>query len=142
MEEHYKHVLIATELSENSYKMLEKAFSVLKLLNGNVSVLHVVESDPVADHIYVDQDEYKRDVVTKARQSYKTLCEQHELPELKLHIKIDSPKTHAILDFANSRDCDLIIVGSHERHGIEKILSPTADVVVRISSCDVFVIRY
>jgi len=43
--------------------------------------------------------------------------------------------------FANDNNVDLIIVGSHGRHGISLILGSTATGVLHGSQCDVLAVR-
>jgi len=48
---------------------------------------------------------------------------------------------HGILRFAREQDIDLIVVGSHGRHGIDVLLGSTANAVLHRAHCDVLAVR-
>ena len=51
-----------------------------------------------------------------------------------------SPKTE-IVRVANENKVDLIIVGSHGRHGLALLLGSTANGVLHHATCDVLAVR-
>ena len=51
-----------------------------------------------------------------------------------------SPKTE-IVRVANEHKVDLIIVGSHGRHGLALLLGSTANGVLHHATCDVLAVR-
>jgi universal stress protein A len=46
-----------------------------------------------------------------------------------------------ILDQAKEVDADLIIAGSHARHGLERLLGSTAHRILNLADCDVLLVR-
>lgn len=48
---------------------------------------------------------------------------------------------HEIRNLAESSDADLIVIGSHGRHGLGLILGSTANGVLHGAPCDVYVVR-
>ena len=46
-----------------------------------------------------------------------------------------------ILDEAKETNADLIIAGSHARHGLERLLGSTAHKILNLSECDVLLVR-
>ncbi|MFT7654112.1 MAG: universal stress protein A, partial [Candidatus Azotimanducaceae bacterium] len=51
-----------------------------------------------------------------------------------------SPET-SITSYASKHECDLIVVGAHDRHGLEYFLGTTASAVLYRADCDVIGIR-
>ena len=141
MNAHYKHILIATDLLPNSIKMIKKAQRLSETLGDKISLLYVIERDLASEHIYVDQDEYESDVVNEAKHKFSELGNAIQIPETDQLVIIDSPKS-AIVKTAENLHCDLIIVGSHDRHGLQKLIGSTANAVLHHARCDVFVVRY
>ena len=49
---------------------------------------------------------------------------------------------HVVARVARERDCDLIVIGSHGRTGLERILmGSTAEHIVRLAPCPVLVVK-
>ncbi|WP_163009288.1 universal stress protein, partial [Pseudomonas viridiflava] len=46
-----------------------------------------------------------------------------------------------IHQLASKRDCDLIVIGSHGRHGLALLLGSTANDVLHGAPCDVLAVR-
>ena len=55
-------------------------------------------------------------------------------------VVIGSPKTE-ILALAEDNNADLIVVGSHGRHGLGLLLGSTASSVLHHAKCDVMAVR-
>jgi len=55
-------------------------------------------------------------------------------------IEVGSPK-NVILDTADRLKVDLIVVGSHGRHGLQLLLGSTANAVLHNANCDVLAVR-
>ncbi len=49
--------------------------------------------------------------------------------------------THAIVEYAKEQDINLIVVGSHGKHGIDVLLGSTANGVMHRAPCDVLAVR-
>jgi nucleotide-binding universal stress UspA family protein len=143
----YKHILIATDGSELAGKALTCGITLAKLLNAKVTVITASEpwttmasaeaafAFPVeeyekagaehAAHILADAG--------KAAQAQGVACET-------VHVN-DFP-AEAIIDTAKSRKCDLIVMASHGRRGIARVLlGSQATRVVTLSSVPVLICR-
>jgi universal stress protein A len=62
------------------------------------------------------------------------------VPEDRRLIELGSPKTE-IVRIAQERGADLIVVGSHGRHGVKLLLGSTATSVIHHARCDVLAVR-
>jgi len=70
---------------------------------------------------------------------------QIQIPEPAVPVEYllseDDPVT-AILRTAAERDCDLIVIGSHGRHGLGRLFgASTAEQVIRGATCPVLVVK-
>lgn len=83
----------------------------------------------------------------KTREADDTLAKWVErLPEqgasIELHAVEASNVAQAIVDFAASVDADVVLVGTHGRSGMSRVLlGSVAEAVVRAAGCSVFVVR-
>lgn len=147
----YKHILIATDGSELAHRGLEQGLELAKPLNAKVTVLTVSEplrremasaarmggiDDPVARY---DQ---QIDALMKERFEFiKGRSAEHEMDVDLVH-EIDSSPAEAILRLARIKGCDLIVMASHGRRGLGRLLlgSQTAE-VTHSSTVPVLVVR-
>ncbi len=147
----YKHVLIATDGSELARKGLDHGLALAKQLDAKVTVLTVTESlrpEVVraarlagVDNAATRYDQQIDDIMKERF----ALIEQHAGKfEIKVELthEIDDAPAEAIVRFAKLRDCDLIVMSSHGRRGVQKMLlgSQTSEVLVK-TSIPVLVIR-
>lgn len=134
-----KRILFPTDFSECA----ERAYAHAALLSvQNGAELHVLNvtpedlepaNDPMAHLGLVSEDEgtaYNR--VTGA------------LPVTVVQSQMKAPSiTGGILDYAKTHDIDLIVMGTHGRHGIDHLMmGSVAEDVVRNASCAVLTVRY
>ncbi|MDO9430458.1 MAG: universal stress protein [Phenylobacterium sp.] len=149
----YKHILISTDGSEVAQKGLDHGLALAKAIGAQVSIITVTESFPVyasagagvgagwvpiemADYDKV-QDEFANRVFAAAKQA----AEQHGIAVETVHIRNAQP-AEAIIETAKARGCDLIVMASHGRRGLGRLLlgSQTSEVVTR-SPLPVLVVR-
>jgi nucleotide-binding universal stress UspA family protein len=147
----YKHILIATDGSDLARKGLEHGLGLAKLLNAKVSVLAVSEplrpeAARAAQLAGIDNPttryDQQIDNLMKDRFAYIGQRAQEHGVTVDLAHEIDISPAEAIVRFAKLRECDIIVMSSHGRRGIQKILlgSQTSEVLVK-TAIPVLVIR-
>ncbi len=147
----YKHILIATDGSELARRGLEQGLRLAKQINAEVTVLTVSEplrpemaraarmggvDDPV---IRYDQ---QIDAQMKERFEFiESRSAEHDIAVDLVH-EIDTSPAEAIVRLAKLKGCDMIVMASHGRRGIGRLLlgSQTAEVVQQ-STIPVLVVR-
>ena len=67
-------------------------------------------------------------------------AEKIQVPKERQHIEYGSVKNN-VLSHAKSINADLIVVGSHGRHGLARLLGSSANAIVNGAECDVLLIR-
>jgi nucleotide-binding universal stress UspA family protein len=139
----YANILLSTDGSDVARKGLEQGIALAKALNAKVTVLTVTEPFPVdygsgqAVGWIASQEEFDRfDAACKERadkvlDEARATAEQIGISAKLLHIPNAHPAT-AIIETAKSGGCDLIVMGSHGRRGLRKLLlgSQTSEVLV------------
>lgn len=149
----YKHILISTDGSEVAQKGVDHGMALAKAVGAKAVVITVTEAFPVfasagagvgagwvpiemADYDKI-QGEYADRVLASAKQT----ADQNGVAAETLHIRNASP-AEAIIDTAKARGCDLIVMASHGRRGLGRLLlgSQTSEVVTR-SPLPVLVVR-
>jgi nucleotide-binding universal stress UspA family protein len=149
----YANILSSTDGSDVARKGLEHAIALAKALNAKVTVIMVTEPFPVAyggGHAggwIPSPEEFDRfDAACKERagkvlDEARAMAAQIGVSAELLHVPNAHPAT-AIIEAAKSRGCDLIVMASHGRRGLRKLLlgSQTSEVLVD-GSVPVLVVR-
>jgi nucleotide-binding universal stress UspA family protein len=144
----YRHILIATDGSELAQKAVRQGLELAKHLGATVAAVTVTEPWPVAmvDGVVVSSpiEEYEKAMAQDAR---KTLAAVDELAG-KLGIACatvhlaDRYPAEGIVEEAKARGCDLIVMASHGRRGIAKlVLGSQATRVLTLSTVPVLVCK-
>lgn len=139
----YSKVLIAVDLDPSSQKLLiQKALSLKESCPCDLYLVHSVEqiSSYGAAYGVAAGAEIEDTLLDSAKNAMRKLAEQLNLPSDRVIIKVGPPKA-IILEEAERLKVDLIIVGSHGRHGIRLLLGSTANAVLHGATCDVLAVR-
>ena len=139
----YQNILLAVELiPQNDNHIIQKASLLAKAFDAKLVLLHVVErisSYGAAYGIAVGADIEQMLLDTTKKKMVK-LGKKLDVAEDAQIIKI-GPAGPVILEEAHHNKSDLIIVGSHGRHGIRLLLGSTANTVLHGAKCDVLAVR-
>lgn len=147
----YKHILVATDGSELARKGLEHGLALAKKLDAKVTILSV--SEPMRpEAARAAQMAGIENVATRYDQQLDSLMKErfafiegrakdHDIA-VELTHEIDISPAEAIVRVAKLSGCDLIVMSSHGRRGIQKMLlgSQTSEVLVK-TPVPVLVIR-
>jgi len=140
----YQHILLATDLSEKeSSQILTKALEIARLHNAKLTLLYVVEYTgsmytgeiPLPEDLDLDQH-----LAEEAHRKMNKIIQAQGLKNVESRVEIGIPKRE-IVRVAEELGVDLIVLGSHGRHGLQLILGSTANGVLHLATCDVLAIR-
>lgn len=140
----YNHILLAADFSEHGEAVARKAKMLVEKYQARLSILHVVDNLPISDASYgpiipfdVDLTE---ELMNAGKQRLAKLGEELGVPAEQQFLEIGSPKIE-IVRLAEENSVDLIVVGSHGRHGLALLLGSTANGVLHYAKCDVLAVR-
>ena len=140
----YKHVLLATDLSEETNVLAETAASVAKHSGAKLSIVHVMEHVPVvygSGEFSIPLDMNLEDQLSKnARRVLTVIANRVGVADEDLYIAHGSLKKE-IIELASQLEADLIVVGSHRHSGIEFLLGATANAILHTGKCDILAVR-
>jgi nucleotide-binding universal stress UspA family protein len=143
----YKHILIATDGSELAGKAVTTGLSLGKQLNAKITAVTATEpftalmagepalAFPVEDYDKANAESAKRilDAVSEEAKKAGVACET-------VHA-VNFP-AEAIIDTAKGKGCDLIVMSSHGRRGLARVLlGSQATRVVTLSTIPVLICR-
>ncbi|MCA9811849.1 MAG: universal stress protein [Nitrosarchaeum sp.] len=142
----FSNILVPFDLSNQSVRAFKVALDVAKKYNAKITILTCLEGD-AWHHKFYDS---RADNELIKKQKKVTLTHIAKLENLAskadLVVKSQILKTTStvrdIVTFARSRKVDLIIMGSHGRTGMDKLLlGSIANGVTQKSSCPVLVVK-
>ncbi|MFE8069641.1 universal stress protein [Marinobacteraceae bacterium S3BR75-40.1] len=138
----YSKVLAAIDLTEEAPQVLDKAYRIAADHKADLYVIHVVEPVGYAygGDIPMDLTELQEQLDKTARKQIGEYGEQYGIPEDRQIVTVGRPETE-IHRTAKEKEHDLVIVGSHGRHGIQLLLGSTANGVLHGAECDVLAVR-
>lgn len=143
----FKHLLVPIDGSPTSELAVGKAIGLAKAFDAEVTAIYVIDPYPFtgvgADFAY-GQGQYLTAAKSAATDALANARKQLEQAGVKLHTATVESHTvwRGILEAAESGGADLIVIGSHGRSGIEKlVLGSVAQKVVSHSSLPVLLVR-
>lgn len=136
----YKHLLVATDLSQENEMIIERGLALAKSFNAKISFLHVIEPLPGYGYAYVGIADIEAELQAEAKKSMENLAEKHSVPIECCHIKV-GPMKLELADLVKKEQVDCLVVGSHGRHGVSELLGSTAHTAVHSAPCDVITVR-
>lgn len=137
----YNHILITTDGSDLAQRGVDQGLSLAKALGSKVTIITATERFPIQGATtsggwigspvdYERYDEGQKDFANDILSAVKAEAGKLGITANTIHVPNEHPAT-AILEAAASADCDLIVMASHGRRGIRKMLlgSQTAEVL-------------
>ncbi|KAA0014112.1 universal stress protein [Billgrantia pellis] len=141
MSNEYRHILVAVDLTKDSHKILERALQIAERNQAMLSIMHTLEPLGFAygGDIPMDLTSIQDQLDEHAKQRLAEIADPHVAKENQ-HVVVGMPDTE-IHRFAGENDVDLIVVGSHGRHGFALLLGSTSTGVLHGAQCDVLAVR-
>lgn len=138
----YQSVLLAIDVIEESRGVLEKAAQTLAP-DGTLIVFHCIEPIPYPDYYTGNLlEEIQTQAIDDANRALHDLIGLCDIDAARCKVEVQVARaSHAITRAAEKNNCDLIVVGSHGRHGLRLILGSTANAVLHHAECDVLAVR-
>ncbi len=139
----YKKIVLAVELSdEGDEELIKQAKEMADQFSADLYLVHAMEhmSSYGAAYGVAAGAEIEDLMMDNARAEMARIAHLLHIPEEHQILK-SGPAKFIILEEAEKINADLIMVGSHGRHGIRLLLGSTANAVLHGANCDVLAVR-
>ena len=137
----YKRVLFATDFDEVGVLAAHKAKKIADENGADLILVHVVEPIPAYAYPgFAGFAEVEMSIREQAEKELDELVEKLGVDVKHRFIEFGSTKNE-ILRVAAERDIDLIVTGSHGKHGLSLLLGSTANSILHHAQCDVLIVR-
>ncbi|HEY1326641.1 MAG TPA: universal stress protein [Casimicrobiaceae bacterium] len=144
----YHRILVPVDGSAASQRGVEEALRLAQALDARVSMLHVLDSAPIV--AAPDMAAYVPQVIDDLRLAGQQIAEQAKARADAAGVGSDviladaggRPVFEAIIEQAQRVDADLLVMGTHGRRGIARVLMGSdAEGVVRNARVPVMLVR-
>jgi nucleotide-binding universal stress UspA family protein len=143
-------ILVATDFSTPSEAATTYAFQLARSLGARVTMLHVVpESDvevmvALRGHLQspISREALIQTLYTEAEKRLATLVDNAKAQDLvQERLIVTGQPASEIVSWAIAKNAQIILVGTHGRSGLERVLlGSVAEHVLRLASCAVLVV--
>jgi nucleotide-binding universal stress UspA family protein len=137
-----KKILIAHDGSKSSDKALKRGLEIAERFDSTVTVITVIPSLYLTELMEVDREKILQALSADAREMMaKIKAGPKKIRSLKTVIRQGSPADE-ILKAAEKMKADIIVTGSHGRHGAQKfLLGSVTSKVIDHAACNVLVVK-
>ncbi len=139
----YQHILIAVDLTEECHPVVVRALELATSSAAKASLVHIIEPMAMAfgGDVPMDLSLLQQQQFDQARERLQSFAGRYpQLVSEQRHLVYGQPRQE-IHRLATELDCDLVVVGSHGRHGLALLLGSTANDVLHGAPCDVLAVR-
>ena len=136
-----RHILVPTDFSETCELALAAAVELARTFRAHLTLLHVWS---VPNMGYAEGLNWPLGAMEKAAQ---VALEEEQARTRTMHVETDSvlqigAAWEQIIEVTNARGIDLVVMGTHGRRGVARVLlGSVAERVVRLSPVPVLTIR-
>ena len=136
-----KKILIAHDGSKSSEKALKKAFQISETFRSSLTVLSVIPELYLTELMEMDRARILDTMAKETREMMEKIkTKSKRVKSLRTSIKQGDP-AEEILKTAEKMKADVIITGTHGRHGAQRfLLGSVSSKIVDHAECDVLVV--
>ena len=135
-------IVAPIDLEEQTEKVVEYAAYMAQRLSANLTLLHVVELlRPIGDMVLgsTTVEDYNKNRLAYAKEKVEKILADY--PECK-GVVVTGEIVDEIIEFAEQKGANLVIIGTHGSKGLEKLLlGSVAERVVKYSHCPTLVMN-
>jgi len=138
----YQNILVAIDLNEDADKVIQKAYQLGLQSGAKLTLIHVTEplSYAYGGDIPMDLSAIQTQLHEHAEQRMSDFVKQKNLGDVDQLLMSGHIETE-VHRVAIELSADLIVVGSHGRHGLALLLGSTSNGILHGATCDVLAVR-
>ena len=138
----YRRILLAVDLTEECRRVARRAQALADAYEAELHVIHVIEplSFAYGGDIPMDLSTVQDQIHEQAQSHLADFAADFGIAATRRHLVFGRPESE-IHRIAEAECMNLIVVGSHGRHGLALLLGSTANGVLHGACCDVLAVR-
>ena len=138
----YRRILLAVDLTDECRRVAKRARALADSADATLHIVHVIEPLVLAygGEVPMDLSAVQDQIEEQAQAHLADFAVSFNVAPACRHLVFGRPESE-IHRLAETESMDLIVVGSHGRHGLALLLGSTANGVLHGASCDVLAVR-
>jgi len=142
----WRHVLMPTDFSRHADHALQRAAEIARRYGARLTLMTAEEEAIVYDELYdpleggfgypIADPEMTQLQLDNTRKRLEKMAAGLGLPAVSVEVSVGSPKS-AIRSYVEAQKVDLVVMGSHGRRGLARLLGSTTHAVLHGARCDV-----
>jgi universal stress protein A len=141
---HYQNILLAIDFSNYGHYVAQRAKHLADLFDAQLHIIHILDNIPMPDTPYgtvIPLDENSSDDLLEGEKNkFKSISDQLNIAPTRRWMIWGEPQQE-ITRFAAEQHIDLIVAGSHGRHGLAALMGSTAKGILYHADCDVLAVH-
>ena len=133
----YSTILLAIDLTNEAHTVAAKAISLREANHASLHLVYVLEPLYFTE---LDIENIQQIMQKQAEEFLANFADRYKIPSENVHLCQGRPQDE-IHRLVNDINADLVVIGSHGRHGLSLLLGSTANGVLHGSTCDVLAVR-
>ena len=134
----YTHILLPTDFSRPSIAAAARVRGLVEKLGAQLTVVHVVDYAP-PNYVMLELPpgfDSNQTITQRAEEALVRWATDNALEQYPRLLKQGSPRKE-ILETAKEVGADLIVMGTHGMHALDRVLGSTTNAVMHQACCDV-----
>ncbi len=138
----YRRIMLAVDLTEETNRVAERAMALAKAFDAELHLVHVIEPLVLAygGDIPMDLSSVQEQIHDQVKSHLAEFANTLGVASENQYLIFGRPESE-IRRVAEAKGADIIVVGSHGRHGLALLLGSTANGVLHGAICDVLAVR-
>ncbi|GAA0396318.1 hypothetical protein GCM10009133_01750 [Cocleimonas flava] len=146
----YRHILVATDFSKYADIALKKALELAKPFSAKVSLVHAAETlsaelypsiGELAVPVLINNPEQEEKHIANIEKQLTEHIEKLGFADKNIDVHVLSGhRVDEIVEYAGKNNVDLIVMGSHGRRGLARLVGSSTNGVINHAPCDVLTV--
>ncbi len=140
----YQNILLTVDFSGDDLFVAQKAQALAEQFHATLHILHVLDNIPMPDTPYGTviplSENSAYELLENEKNKLVQISDQLNIAPSRRWLIWGEPQQE-ITQLAIQQQIDLIIVGSHDRHGLAVLIGSTAKDVLYHAECDVLAVH-
>lgn len=140
----YKHILVATNLSEDSRQVADRARLIANASKAKLSMVHVIEFNPMmysgGEFAVPLNGDIEESLHEHAAQALEAEGKRLKIPKEDQYLQSGITVDH-LAETVTKLNIDLLVLGHHEHNWLTSVLGSTSNSILHLMPCDVIAVH-